>query len=63
MTMQSRWADGPDIGTPPTSTDHLIDVLERLRWELEIACDENGWPEDAFKAAVDADAILKTYGR
>ena len=47
--------------TQPTSTDHLIDVLMRLRDELNMS-DRRELPV-AHEALVNANAILKTYGK
>ncbi len=47
--------------TQPTSTDHVIDVLARLRNELNIS-DRRELPA-AREVLTDAAAILKTYGK
>ena len=44
-----------------TSTDHMIDVMTRLRDQLMLS-ERAGLPM-ASHALYDADAILKTYGR
>jgi len=55
------WAERAFVNaTPPTSTDHVIDVLARLRNELNIS-DRRGLPA-AREVLTDAAAILKTYG-
>ena len=47
-----------------TSTDHLIDVLARLRDEIRLAIERSTrGTESDIPAIFEADAILKTYGR
>ena len=56
------WAERAFVNaTPPTSTDHVIDVLARLRNELNIS-DRRELPA-AREVLTDAAAILKTYGK
>ncbi len=67
MTFKLKNDQGPEIGTPPTSTDHLIDVLRRLRDELLYVVGMEGTPEgwsgvQYEELLKDADDILETYG-
>ena len=61
------WAERAFVNaTQPTSTDHLVDVLARLRdgideWVLVDIIDDA--TADALDGLADADAILKTYGK
>ena len=60
------WAERAFVNaTPPTSTDHVIDVLARLRDELAEFYGDKMPPYygEEGQALAEANAILKTYGR